>query len=54
MYDGRSLTLLMEEAGFTNCRQRGFLETEIPHLDKVEQPGRVLNGIGVAVEGVRP
>lgn len=54
MYDGRSLTLLMEEAGFANCRQRGYLETEVPHLDKVEQAGRVQNGLGVAVEGVRP
>jgi SAM-dependent methyltransferase len=54
LYDGRALTLLMQEAGFTDCRRRGFLETEIPHLDKVEQQGRVLNGAGVAVEGARP
>jgi SAM-dependent methyltransferase len=53
-YDARAMTLLMQEAGFTNCRRRGFLETEIPHLDKVEQQGRVLNGAGVAVEGTRP
>ena len=53
MYDARSLTLLMEEAGFTDCRRRAYLETDIPHLEKVEQRGRVVNGAGVAVEGVR-
>jgi hypothetical protein len=54
MYDGTSLAKLMSEAGFINCAQRGFLESSIPHLDKVEMPGRVLEGLGVIVEGVKP
>ena len=51
LYDGPSLVRLMTEAGFVNCRERGFRESEIPHIDKVEAEGRVLNGAGVVVEG---
>jgi predicted SAM-dependent methyltransferase len=54
LYDAPSLVRLMSEAGFVDCRERGYLETEIPHLDKVETAGRVLNGVGVAVEGRKP
>jgi hypothetical protein len=39
----------MTEAGFVDCRECGFLETEIPHLDKVEMRNRYDDG--VAVEG---
>ena len=49
MYDGPSLVHLMTEAGFTDCRERGFLDTEIPHLEKVEMRSRYDDG--VAVEG---
>jgi len=49
MYDGPSLARLMTEAGFFDCRERGFLETDIPHLDKVEMRNRYDDG--VAVEG---
>jgi len=49
MYDGPSLVHLMTEAGFVECRERRFLETEIPHLDKVEMRNRYDDG--VAVEG---
>jgi SAM-dependent methyltransferase len=49
MYDGPSLVHLMTEAGFVDCRERGFLDTEIPHLDKVEMRNRYDDG--VAVEG---
>jgi predicted SAM-dependent methyltransferase len=54
MYDGDSLVKLFEEAGFLDCRVRGFRESNIPHIDKVESPGRVLDGQGVPVEGRRP
>ncbi len=53
MYDERSLILLMEEAGFTNCRRRGLHESDLPFIDKVELPVRVNDG-GLAVEGRRP
>ena len=49
MYDGPSLIHLMTEAGFVDCRERGFLDTEIPHVDKVEMRNRYDDG--VAVEG---
>jgi len=54
MYDGPSLVKLMSEAGFVECSERGFLQSDIPHIDKVESPGRVLNGLGVPVEGRKP
>ena len=54
MYDGASLVKLMTEAGFANVRERGYRETEIPQLDLVESPGRVLDGAGVPVEGIKP
>ena len=49
MYDGASLAALMAEAGFRDCRQRGFLDTEIPRLEQVEMQNRYDDG--VAVEG---
>jgi SAM-dependent methyltransferase len=54
MYDGPSLIKLMSEAGFIECSERAFLQSDIAHLDKVESPGRVLNGLGVPVEGRKP
>jgi predicted SAM-dependent methyltransferase len=54
MYDGPSLVKLMTEAGFVDCRERGLHDTAIPHLEKVELPGRVEGGAGVAVEGQKP
>jgi hypothetical protein len=54
MYDGRSLTKLMTEAGFVDCSPHGFRESNIPHIDKVEMPGRVQGGAGVIVEGAKP
>ncbi len=53
MYDAPSLVKLFQEAGFINVSQRGFRETQIPHIDQVESEGRVLNGAGVIVEGTK-
>ena len=49
MYDGASLVKIMTDAGLTAVRER-----EIPHLDKVESPGRVHHGAGVIAEGLKP
>jgi SAM-dependent methyltransferase len=54
MYDGPSLVQLMCEAGFNNCGVRDLHQSQIPHIDKVEMPGRVLHGVGVIVEGRKP
>jgi SAM-dependent methyltransferase len=54
MYDGRSLASMMSSAGFEDCRERAYLDSELPFLEKVENADRILNGGGVAVEGRRP
>jgi hypothetical protein len=53
MYDGASLVKLMTESGLVEVRERGFRDSGIPHIDKVEAEGRVLNGAGVVAEGIK-
>jgi SAM-dependent methyltransferase len=54
MYDSDSLLHYMEEAGFTAVSERGYLQSEIPGIAEVEEPGRVLEGAGICVEGKKP
>jgi SAM-dependent methyltransferase len=54
MYDGPSLVNILAEAGFTACKERAYLESDIPFLEKVETEGRVLHGAGVVAEGRKP
>jgi SAM-dependent methyltransferase len=54
MWDADSLVRALERAGFVEVREMSFLQTRVEGLDEVEQPGRVLHGAGVCVEGVRP
>ena len=54
MYDGLSLIALMREAGFEDVFVRSCMDSAISRLDEVENPTRLLNGEGVAVEGRRP
>jgi len=54
MYDGPSLALMLTDAGFEGSRTRGFLDSDIPMLEKVEFENRIMNGEGVAVEGCKP
>jgi hypothetical protein len=51
MYDAPSLMQLMQEAGFIDCGPSTFLQSTIPHLDKVERADRVVGG--AIVEGVK-
>jgi predicted SAM-dependent methyltransferase len=51
MYDNNSLTKLMIEAGFVNCRQRSYLDSEIPHIEKVELENRAVDA--AIVEGMK-
>jgi SAM-dependent methyltransferase len=53
MYDAPTLIRRMEEAGFKDVRQMGYLESRIPDIGEVEQEMRVLDG-GLVVEGVKP
>jgi SAM-dependent methyltransferase len=51
MYDADSLIHHMKEAGFIGVEQRAFLDSDIPRIEEVEEPSRVLEGAGVCVEG---
>lgn len=53
MYDAASLKQLFEAAGFCAVRQADYLDSGIERIAEVEDPGRILNGEGLAVEGVR-
>jgi predicted SAM-dependent methyltransferase len=52
MYDAEALQQLMEKAGFVDCQPRQYLQTDIPHIDKVELSFRADGG--AIVEGVKP
>lgn len=51
MYDARSLAALLREAGFADVAAHSCREGALPGLWEIEDPGRVENGAGVAVEG---
>jgi SAM-dependent methyltransferase len=51
MYDSDSLAHYLEAAGFNPVAQKEFRCSEIPGIDQVEEPGRVLDGAGICVEG---
>jgi SAM-dependent methyltransferase len=51
MYDCVSLTRSLELAGFAEVSQKGFRQSEIPGIQDVEDPARVLDGAGICVEG---
>ncbi len=54
MFDAEALVEHFRLAGFRDVRARGYLESDIRELEDVEEAGRVLNGEGIAVEGVKP
>lgn len=53
MYDAGSLGELMREAGFGDVASCASLQGTMPHLAEIEDPSRVENGAGVAVEGFK-
>jgi SAM-dependent methyltransferase len=54
MYDSDSLIHYMGEAGFAGVRERGYLQSEIPGIEEVENAARVLDGAGICAEGKKP
>jgi SAM-dependent methyltransferase len=54
MYDSDSLIRYMENAGFVAVSEKAYLHSEIPAIAEVEDPGRVLDGAGICVEGRKP
>lgn len=53
MYDATSLRQLFEAAGFRSARRADYLASRIERIAEVEDPGRILNGEGLAVEGTK-
>jgi predicted SAM-dependent methyltransferase len=54
MYDAASLMKLFEAAGFASVREAAYRDSRIARIAEVEDPGRILGGEGIAVEGIRP
>jgi len=54
MYDADSLITYFKWAGFIDVREMQLHQSRIDGIAQVEDPGRVLNGAGVCVEGVKP
>jgi SAM-dependent methyltransferase len=53
MYDAASLEALFARAGFGEIRKADYLDSRINRIAEVESAGRILNGEGVVVEGVK-
>ena len=54
MYDSESLCLCFRAAGFVEVGEMQFRQSRIDAIEAVEQAGRVLNGEGICVEGIKP
>ena len=53
MYDADSLAYYLRGVGFDEVQEMPFCVSRIDDIQRVEQVGRVLNGAGVCVEGVK-
>jgi len=54
MYDADSLISHLNLAGFVEVQEMAFHQSRIVKIEQVEDAGRVLNGAGICVEGVKP
>lgn len=54
MYDAESLIYHFRQAGFVGVQEMQFCQSRIQGIEEVEQPERVLNSVGVCVEGIKP
>ena len=54
MYDADSLVAHVRGVGFAEAAERALHESRIPDIDRIEHPGRVLQGEGICVEAVKP
>lgn len=54
MYDADSLAYRLREAGFVDVVEKGVHDSRIPGIADVERPERVVNGVGICIEGVKP
>lgn len=53
MYDSDSLICQIQVAGFQEVSQKEYLKSDIPGLEEVEEPDRVLDGAGICAEGIK-
>lgn len=53
MYDAESLKSLFVASNFSKVRAAGFLDSQIDRIAEVEERGRIADGQGVAVEGIK-
>lgn len=51
MYDSESLIHYLELSGFQGVLQKEFCQSDIPGIEEVEDPERVLSGVGICIEG---
>lgn len=54
MYDAESLIMYFKWTGFVDVQEMKFHQSRIEGIEEVEQAGRVLNGAGICIEGVKP
>ena len=54
MYDSESLLRCLEQAGFEEVAEKEFCVSDIAGIEEVEEPGRVLDGAGICIEGKKP
>lgn len=53
MYDAESLCMYFKRAGFAEVQEMACHQSRIEGIEEIEVPGRVLNGAGICVEGVK-
>jgi hypothetical protein len=53
MYDTDSLVYYFRWAGFIDVMEMGFNESRIADISVIEQEGRVLDGAGICIEGIK-
>jgi SAM-dependent methyltransferase len=53
MYDADSLVFHFQEAHFSDVRSMAPHESRIEGIKEIEDPGRILNGEGICVEGIK-
>lgn len=53
-YDADSLCDYFKLAGFVQVEELQFRQSRIKEIEEIEDPGRVLDGAGIVVEGIKP
>lgn len=54
MYDADSLMMHFKAAGFVDVQEMKFHRSRIKNIEEIEEAGRILNGVGICIEGIKP